>query len=74
MSDSWIRAIVLVCVFGAVILFAESLVRAFVESREHGKAINLRLKLIGQGRTRGEALSPAAPRANSADRAPPAAA
>jgi tight adherence protein B len=57
MSDSWIRAIVLVCVFGAVILFAESLVRAFVESREHGKAINLRLKLIGQGRTRGEALS-----------------
>jgi len=56
MSESWIRAVVLVCVFGAVILFAEALVRAFVESREHGKAVNLRLKLIGQGKTRGEAL------------------
>jgi tight adherence protein B len=57
MSDSWIKAIVLVCVFGAVILFAETLVRSFVESREHGKAVNLRLKLIGQGKTRGEALT-----------------
>jgi tight adherence protein B len=57
MNDSWIRAIVLVCVFCAVILLAETLIRAFVESREHGKAVNLRLKLIGQGKTRGEALS-----------------
>jgi tight adherence protein B len=57
MTDSWIKAVVLVCVFGAVILMVETLVRAFVESREHGKAVNLRLKLIGQGKTRGEALT-----------------
>ncbi|HET9811000.1 MAG TPA: type II secretion system F family protein [Sphingomicrobium sp.] len=57
MNDSWIKAIVLVCVFGAVLLLVETLVRAFGESREHGKAINLRMKLIGEGRTRSEALT-----------------
>lgn len=57
MTDGWIRAIVLVCVFGAVLLAIETLLSWYVASREHGQAINLRLKLIGQGRTRGEALS-----------------
>ena len=57
MSDTWIKALVLTCVFGAVLLAAEVLIRSFAESREHGKAINFRLKLIGQGRTRGEALT-----------------
>jgi tight adherence protein B len=57
MSESWIKALVLTCVFGAVLLAVEVLVRSFAESREHGKAVNFRLKLIGQGRTRGEALT-----------------
>jgi tight adherence protein B len=71
MSDTWIKALVLTCVFGAVLLAAEVLVRSFVESREHGKAVNFRLKLIGQGRTRGEALTLLrATRASAASRAP----
>lgn len=57
MSETWIKALVLTCVFGAVLLAAEVLIRSFAESREHGKAINFRLKLIGQGRTRGQALT-----------------
>jgi tight adherence protein B len=57
MSDTWIKAIVLVCVFGAVLLAVETLVAWFTASRAHGQAINLRLKLIGQGKTRGEALT-----------------
>jgi len=57
MSDTWIKALILTCVFGAVLLAAEVFIRSFVESREHGKAINFRLKLIGQGRTRGQALT-----------------
>jgi tight adherence protein B len=57
MNDTWIKALVLTCIFGAVLLAAEVLIRAFTESREHGKAINFRLKLIGQGRTRGQALT-----------------
>lgn len=57
MNEGWIRAVFLVCVFGAVLLAIEALVSWYSASREHGRAINLRLKLIGQGRTRGEALS-----------------
>jgi tight adherence protein B len=72
MSDTWIKAIVLVCIFGAVILFAEAVLRWFAESREHGHAINLRLKLIGQGRSRAEAMTLLREtRANLAERAPP---
>ena len=57
MSETWIKAVVLTCIFGAVLLGVETLVRWFSERREHGRAINLRLKLIGQGRTRGETLT-----------------
>ena len=57
MNETWIKAVVLTCVFGAVLIAVETLVRWFAESREHGRAINARLALIGQGRTRGEALS-----------------
>jgi len=49
MNDTWIKAIVLTCVFGAVLLGVETLIRWFAESREHVKAINFRLKLIGEG-------------------------
>lgn len=57
MSDAWIRAIVLVCLFGTVILVVDVLVEHFVRSRGAKKAINYRLKLIGEGRTHGEVMT-----------------
>ena len=57
MSDSWLKALILACIFGAVVLAAESLVGWLASSRSEGKAINLRLKMIGKGRTHGEALN-----------------
>ena len=57
MSDSWLKALILACIFGAVVLAAESIVGWLASSRFEGKAINLRLKMIGQGRTHGEALN-----------------
>ena len=57
MADSWLKALILACVFGAVILLVETLVRGVSKSRSEGREINLRLKLIGQGRDRGEALN-----------------
>lgn len=56
MSDTWIKALLLVCIFGAVLLAVESLVSWLASSRAGGKAINLRLKLIGQGRPRDETM------------------
>ena len=57
MSEGWIRAVVLVCTFGAVLLAVEALVSWIGGSRAAGRAINQRLKLIGQGRTRAETFN-----------------
>ena len=57
MNAAWLRALVLVCVFGAVVLAVEVLVAAGRRSRAEGKAINLRLKMIGRGRNRGETMN-----------------
>lgn len=57
MSPVWIRAFVLVCTFAAVVLAAEALIRWFVSRRAQGKAINLRLQMIGLGRSSGETMS-----------------
>jgi tight adherence protein B len=57
MNPVWLRAAVLVCIFAAIVLAAEILVRGFVASRVRGKAVNLRLAMIGSGRTGGEALN-----------------
>jgi tight adherence protein B len=57
MNPAWLRPLLLVCVFGAVVLAAEVLLRWYVSGRSEGKAINLRLKMIGQGHTHGEALN-----------------
>jgi tight adherence protein B len=57
MNDVWLRALVLACIFGAVLLGVEALVSWLASSRNVGKAINLRLKMIGQGRTHGETLN-----------------
>ena len=57
MSNTWIKALLLVCLFGAVLLAVEALVSWLASNRTGGRAINLRLKMIGQGRTQGETLS-----------------
>jgi tight adherence protein B len=57
MNPAWIRPLLLVCVFGAVVLAVEVLVQWFASSRAEGKAINLRLKMIGQGHSQSETLN-----------------
>jgi len=55
-TDTWLKALILVCTFGAVLLLVEVLVSSFTSSRMAGNAINLRLKMIAQGRSRDETL------------------
>src|SRR5262245_54044959 len=57
MNPIWLRALALVCIFGAVVLVAEVLVRWLASSRTEGREINLRLKMIGKGRTHGETMN-----------------
>jgi tight adherence protein B len=57
MNPAWIRPFILVCVFAAVVLAAEVLVRWFASNRAEGRAINLRLKLIGRGRSRSDTMN-----------------
>ena len=56
MSDNWFKALILAAVFGAVLLAVDTVVGWFARAHSEGRAINLRLKLIRQGSTRGEAL------------------
>ena len=56
MNDSWLRAIVLIMVFSAVVFAVERIVSATVGRRLEGQAINKRLDLIGRGMSRGEAM------------------
>src|SRR5688500_5561326 len=57
MSETWIKALLLACLFGAVLISVEVLVNWLASTRSEGKAINLRLNLIGAGRTHGETLN-----------------
>ena len=57
MTEVWLRALVLACVFGAVLLAAEVLIGWLSSRRAEGHAINLRLKMIGQGRPRDETMN-----------------
>ena len=57
MSDTWLKALILASVFGAVLLVVDTLVGWLAHSRSQGKAINLRLSLIKLGRTSGETLT-----------------
>jgi tight adherence protein B len=57
MNPIWIRALILICVFGAVVVAAETIARWLATNRAEGRAINLRLKLIGRGRNRQEAMN-----------------
>jgi tight adherence protein B len=56
MTDTWLRAIVLVLVFAAVVFAVERIVAAFVGRRLETQAINQRLEIIGRGASRGEAM------------------
>lgn len=57
MNPAWLRALALVCTFGAVVVAAEVLFRWLASNRAEFKAINLRLKMIGKGRTHGETMN-----------------
>ncbi len=57
MNPTWLKALALVCVFGAVVLAVEVLVSWLASQRAGGKAINLRLRMIGKGRSTGETLN-----------------
>jgi tight adherence protein B len=57
MNPMWIRALILICVFAAVVVAAEALARWLATNRAEGHAINLRMKLIGRGRGREETLN-----------------
>ena len=57
MNPVWLRALVLVCTFGAVVLAVEVLIRWYASNRAGGKAINLRLKMIGRGRSHGDTMN-----------------
>jgi tight adherence protein B len=57
MNPAWLRALILVCIFSAVVLAAEALVRALAQARGGQKAINQRLTLIGRGATRAETVN-----------------
>jgi tight adherence protein B len=54
MSEVWLKAAFLVCIFGAVLLGAETLVRAITRSRTDQRNVNQRLKQIATGRTRSD--------------------
>lgn len=56
MNPVWIKAFVLVLIFAAVVMSAEVLVRWIASKRIQSKAINLRLQIIGSGRSHGDAL------------------
>ena len=57
MSDSWLKALVLACIFGAVLLAGDALVGWLASNRSSSRAINLRLKLIGEGRSAGQVMN-----------------
>jgi tight adherence protein B len=56
MNPAWIHAVVLVCVFGAVVLAAEALIRWGASNRAEGQAIHWRLKTIGRNPNRSEQM------------------
>jgi tight adherence protein B len=57
MNDNWLKALVLACTFGAVLLLVEVVVGWMASNRTEGKAINLRLRMIGEGRDREQTMS-----------------
>lgn len=56
MSDVWLKGIVLVLIFAAVVFAVERIMSVFVGRRIQTAAINQRLDLINRGVSRGEAM------------------
>lgn len=56
MNETVIRALLLVCVFAAVMLIVETLIAGVVRSRGEGKATNYRLSLIKRGHSNAQTL------------------
>lgn len=50
MSDTWLRAAFLVCVFGAVLLGVETLIGWLARNRSDSRAVNQRLRQMKSGR------------------------
>ena len=57
MNDAWLKALILGCTFGAVLLLVEVLVGWVASNRSTGNAINLRLRMISEGRDREQTMS-----------------
>lgn len=57
MNEAWLKALILGCTFGAVLLAVEVLVGWFAGNRASGQAINLRLKMIAEGRSREQTMT-----------------
>jgi len=56
MTETVLRALLLVCVFAAVLLIVETLIAGVMRSRGDGKAINYRLSLIKRGHSSEQTL------------------
>ena len=56
MNDVWLKALVLILVFAAVVFLVERIVSAVVGRRLQTQAINQRLELISRGVSRGQAM------------------
>lgn len=56
MSDVWIKAIILILIFAAVVFAVERVVSVMVGRKIQSTAINQRLDLINRGVSRGEAM------------------
>lgn len=57
MSQFWIRPLILVCIFAAVVLVAEVVVRAWAAARSQKQGINRRLTMIEQGEATSDRVS-----------------
>ena len=57
MNEAWIKALILGCTFGAVLLLVEVIVGSMANNRSAGNAINLRLRMISEGRGREQTMS-----------------
>lgn len=57
MDDLWLRILILVLVFGAVLLAVEALVSWWTRTHTEGRTINKRLTMIGRGLQRDEAMN-----------------
>jgi tight adherence protein B len=56
-NDTWLKALILGCTFAAVLLAVEVLVSALARNRTAGNAINMRLRMIAEGRSREQTMS-----------------